>query len=565
MTDPSEFGERTSRVSRASLQQYLRDARRQSAASRGILAALARDIANPGAVLDAVVEHAAGLCGARAAQLFLLEDNAFHLSRVSGETPEEYRNHLLEHPIARNRLSAVGRAAEDMATHQIADVLSDADYGLLTLQSLAGFRTMLATPMIVQGEVVGVLSMWRTEVAPFDIRERELLEDFAAEGAIALQHARLFRELEAKTKELEVASRHKSEFLASMSHELRTPLNAVIGFSEVLLDRMFGDINSRQEEYLHDIRNSGKHLLQLLNEILDLSKVEAGQMVFEPTTFDVRAALDHALTMVRDRAAQHGLTVTAQIADGIETIETDELKFKQVLLNLITNAVKFTPDGGSIAIHAERDGSELAVEVTDTGIGVSPEDQERIFESFQQGRRGTAKEEGTGLGLTLSRRFVELMGGRMWLRSTPGHGSTFGFAIPGLSHHGSAAAHEASGGELPAVVLVDDDRASLDLVSAYADGWPIRVVRAADGVQGLEVIRRERPAAVLLDIELPRRDGWSVLADLKADPATSEIPVVIASVVDERARALALGADSYLVKPIGREQLFDALRHIGAM
>jgi len=558
-------GERTSRVSRASLQQYLRDARHQSAASRGILAALARDIANPGAVLDALVEHAARLCGARAAQLFLLQDNAFHLSRVSGETPDEYRNYLLDHPIARNRLSAVGRAAEDMATHQITDVLSDADYGLHTLQSLAGFRTMLATPMIVADEVVGVLSMWRTEVAPFDIRERDLVEDFAAEGAIALQHAKLFRELEAKTKELEIASRHKSEFLASMSHELRTPLNAVIGFSEVLLDRMFGDINERQEAYLHDIRNSGKHLLQLLNEILDLSKVEAGQMVLEPTIFDVRAALDHALTMVRDRAAQHALTVIAQIGEDVGTVETDELKFKQVLLNLVTNAVKFTPDGGSISIRADREESALSITVTDTGIGVPPEDQERIFESFQQGRRGTAKEEGTGLGLTLSRRFVDLMGGRMWLQSTPGQGSTFGFSIPGLSHRASSAAHGMSGGEFPAVVVVDDDRASLDLLSAYADGWPIRVVRAHDGVEGLEIIRREQPAAVVLDIELPRRDGWNVLADLKADPVTADIPVVIASVLDERARAMALGAHSYLLKPIGRDQLFDALRHVGVI
>lgn len=428
-----EPAERTSRVTRATLQQYLRDARHQSAASREILNALARDIANPGAVLDTIVEQAARLCGARAAQLFLLDGEVFRLSRVSGETPEKYRRHLLEHPIARNRSSAVGRAAEDMATHQIADVLNDADYGLRTLQSLAGFRTMLATPMILQDGVVGVLSMWRTEVAPFETRERELLEEFAAEGAIALQHARLFRELDAKTRELEVASRHKSEFLASMSHELRTPLNAVIGFSEVLLDRLFGDINERQEGYLHDIRDSGRHLLRLLNEILDLSKVEAGQMSFEPTTFEVRGALEYTLTVVRDRAEQKGLSLTAEISGDVESITTDEMKFKQVLLNLAVNAVKFTPGGGSVAISADRRGSELTVTVTDTGIGVAPEDRERIFEAFQQGHRGTAKEEGTGLGLTLSRRFVEMMGGRMWLDSIPGEGSTFGFAVPGLA------------------------------------------------------------------------------------------------------------------------------------
>ena len=425
--------ERTARVSRASMRdhQELRDARHQSAASREILAALARDVANPGAVLDAIVEHSARLCGARAAQVFLLEGGVFRVVRVSENTPEDYHRYLQEHPIARDRSSAVGRSALDMATHQIADVVEDADYGLQTLQRLAGFRTMLATPMLLQGEVVGVLSMWRTEVAPFDVREREQLEEFAAQAAIAVQHMRLFRELETKTNELEIASRHKSEFLASMSHELRTPLNSVIGFSEVLLDRMFGDINERQEAYLHDIRNAGRHLLQLVNEILDLSKVEAGQMVLEPGTVDVRAALEYALTLVRERAAAQALTVTVTVADDVDVVETDEIKLRQVIVNLISNAVKFTPDGGSVRVEARRIGSELTVEVSDTGIGVPVEDQERIFESFQQGGRGPAKQEGTGLGLTLSRRFVTLMGGRMWLVSTPGEGSTFGFAIPG--------------------------------------------------------------------------------------------------------------------------------------
>ena len=564
MTEPTEPTERTSRVSRASLQQYLRDARHQTAASREILAALARDVTNPGAVLDTVVEHAAQICGARAAQLFILKGDVFCLESWAGETPEEYRKYLQEHPIARNRQSAVGRSAEEMATHQIADVNKDPDYGLRTLQRLAGFQTLLATPMVLQGEVVGVLSMWRTEVAPFDARQQELLEEFAAQGAIALRHARLFRELDTKTKELEIASRHKSEFLASMSHELRTPLNAVIGFSEVLLDRMVGDINERQEEYLNDIRNSGKHLLELVNEILDLSRVEAGQMVIEPTTFEVRSALDDTLTMVRERAAQHALTLTAHVADDVGMIETDELKFKRVVLNLVSNAVKFTPDGGSVCVRANREGAELTVTVTDTGIGVPLEDQQRIFESFQQGRRGASKEEGTGLGLTLSRRIVALMGGRMWLESTPGEGSTFGFSIPGLADRTDGVAPPPNG-ELPVVVLVDDDRASLDLLSAYLDGSSVRVLLARDGVEGLAVIRRALPAAVVLDIRLPRCDGWQVLTQLKADPATAAIPVVIASAVDDRPRGLALGADGYLLKPVGRHDLLEALRQVGAV
>jgi len=744
MADPSEHSSRTTRVTRDSSRQHqeLKDARHQSAASRKILAALGRAVANPGDVLDTVLEEAARLCGAQVAQLYLLEGDVFRLSQVSGEIPEEYRKYLQDHPVLRNRLSAVGRAAEEMRTHQIRDVLNDAEYGRTDLQQLAGFRTMLATPMILQDELVGVLSMWRTDVKPFDARERELLEEFAVQGAIALRHrdlmlaldsrgkeleskvaqlealrdvgdavgssldldevldrivsnavrltatdggsimvydesgdsfhvraafgsspdllerlraitidrestlvgrtalehqplevpdlahadldphldilfrdgwrsvlavpmlrgekilgvlvirrrstgtfppdvtellqtfasqsalaivnARLFRELQTKTRELEIAGRHKSEFLASMSHELRTPLNAVIGFSEVLLDRMFGEINERQDEYLHDIRNSGRHLLELLNEILDLSKVEAGQMVLEPSTFIVGSAVDYTLTMVRERATQHAITVTVDVADDIGTIEADELRFKQVVLNLMSNAVKFTPDGGSVSVRAYREGTDLMVTVTDTGIGVPPEDQERIFESFQQGRRGAPKEEGTGLGLTLSRRFVGLWGGRMWLESTPGVGSTFGFSVPGLPEQEDDVASPEHD-KLPVVVLVDDDRASLDLLSAYLDGSGTRVLRARDGIEALEQVRKVLPVAVVLDIKLPRLDGWQVLAELKTDPATAAIPVVIASVVDDRSRGLALGADEYLLKPVRRDHLVDALRSVGAL
>jgi signal transduction histidine kinase/CheY-like chemotaxis protein len=727
-----ERSERTTRVSRASseLNRQLRDAREQAAASREILAALGRAGADPGDILDTILEHATRLCRAQAATLYIPNGDAFLLSRDSGKIPDEFRRQVLDQPLARNRSSTVGRAAEEMRTIQIADALNDAEYGRSDLQSLAGFRTLLSTPMILQNEVVGVLSMWRTNVAPFNTRECELLEEFAVQGAIvmrqdalrralatkveqlevlgevgdavgstldldevldqivsnavrltdtdggsimeydessdsfhvraasgssqallnelraitidrkttlvgraatghqtvevpdlsaverdphldalfrdgwrsvlavpilrgdrilgalvirrrttgsfgphvelletfagqsalAIVNARLFGELQTKTKELEVASHHKSEFLASMSHELRTPLNAVIGFSEVLLDRMFGDLNERQDEYLRDIWNSGKHLLELLNEILDLSKVEAGQMVLEPSAFSVATAVEYCHAMVRERATSHAITVTVDVAEDIGTIEADERKFKQVVLNLLSNAVKFTPDGGSVAIRAYREATDLLLTVTDTGIGVPAEDQERIFESFQQGRRGAPKEEGTGLGLTLSRRFVWLWGGRMWLESTPGTGSTFGFSIPGVLQ-----SDDATSQDLPVILLVDDDRASLDLISAYLDGSPTRVLRARDGVDALEVARKKRPAAVVLEVGLPRLDGWQVVADLKSDSETAAIPVVIATDVDDRARGLALGADAYLRKPIGREELMEALKKVGAL
>jgi signal transduction histidine kinase len=723
----------------------LRDARERSAASREILEALGRDVANPGAVLDTVVEKAAQLCGARAAQLFRRDGDVFRLSRATRDTPDDYRMHLMQQPIAMDRSSTVGRAAEDKCTVQIPDVLADLDYGRSDLQTATGFRTLLSTPMLLEDRVVGVLSMWRTDVAPFDDRERALLEDFAVQGAIVMQqvnlvralesrraelgnkvaqlealqevddavgssldvnevlerivrnavrltnlgfgditlstdggsileydvtsdsfhvhafgssadllqqlraitirreestlagrtahahepfeipnladvdrdrylevlfrngwrsvlavpmlrgetmlgvlvirrrgtgnfprdvtevlqtfagqsalaivNARLFRALETKSRELEIASNHKSEFLANMSHELRTPLNAVIGFSKVLLERSHGELNERQDQYLHDIWNSGRHLLELLNDILDLSRIESGQMDVEPRRFSVSGALEYTLATVRERAAAHSIVVTVEIADDIGMIDADELRFKQVVVNLLSNAVKFTPDGGSVTLCAYRAGTELNVTVTDTGIGVAPEHRGRIFESFQQGRRGASKGEGTGLGLTLSRKFVGLMGGRMWLESAVGEGSTFGFAIPVLPQGGDGIV-PAAVGELPVLILVDDDRASLDLISAYLDGSRVQVLCATDGVQALDLIRRVLPTAVVLDIKLPRRDGWDVLAELKAAPETAAIPVVIATVLDERARALAAGAAVFLRKPVGRDELVDAL------
>jgi signal transduction histidine kinase/ActR/RegA family two-component response regulator len=458
----------------------------------------------------------------------------------------------------------VARTAQTRQHLEIPNIAMTERDAYLDIVFRDGWRSLLAVPMLGADKPVGVLVIRRRGTGHFPSDVIELLQTFASQSALAIANARLYRELETKSRELEIASRHKSEFLASMSHELRTPLNAVIGFSRVLLERTFGDINERQDEYLRDILNAGRHLLDLLNEILDLSKVEAGQMVLEPSTFSVGSALDYAVAMVRERATLHSIAVTVQVAEDIAMVDADERRFKQVVLNLISNAVKFTPDGGNVSVHACRDGSDLTVTVTDTGIGVAPEDRERIFESFQQGRRGVSKEEGTGLGLTLSRRIVELFGGRMWLDSEVGAGSTFGFAIPVLPRKGDDLASAATG-EIAVVVLVDDDRASLDLISAYLDGWPIQIVRATDGVTALDLIRQVLPAAVVLDIKLPRLDGWHVLAEVRAAPETAAIPVVIASVVDDRPRGLTAGADAYLRKPVHREDLIEALRTVGAL
>jgi signal transduction histidine kinase/CheY-like chemotaxis protein len=515
-------------------------------------------------VLDGIVSNAVRLTGTDGGSIMEYDESSgsFYVRAAFGSSPD-LLNQLRAITIHRES-TLVGRTALEHQPLEVPDLAEAKLDPHLDILFRDGWLSVLAVPMLRGDKMVGVLVIRRRSTGTFPPDMTELLQTFATQSALAIVNARLFRELETKTKELEIASRHKSEFLASMSHELRTPLNAVIGFSEVLLDRMFGEINERQEEYLRDIWNSGRHLLELINDILDLSKVEAGQEVLEPSTFGVGGALEWAAALQRGRAAAHGITVTTEVADDVGTIEADERKFRQVVINLVANAVKFTPDGGSVSIRARREGAELNVTVTDTGIGVAPEDQERIFESFQQGRRGAPKEEGTGLGLTLSRRIVTLMGGRMWLESTQGVGSTFGFLIPVLPEpRDQVASPECD--ELPAVVLVDDDRASLDLIAAYLDGSPIRVLRARDGVEALELMRTAQPAAVVLDIKLPRLDGLEVLAQLKADAATSAIPVVIASVVDDPSHAMALGADVYLRKPVGRDELLDALRTVGAL
>ncbi len=254
------------------------------------------------------------------------------------------------------------------------------------------------------------------------------LEQKVEERTRELQQA--LAELSRKGRQLEVASKHKSEFLANMSHELRTPLNAIIGFSQVLRKRMFGDINAKQEEYLDDILSSGHHLLSLINDVLDLSKVEAGQVELEVATFSLREALERGVVMVREPAMKRGVQLSLELAPDVDLVDGDERRLRQVVFNLLSNAVKFTPEGGSIVVASCRVNGEVLVSVSDTGPGIAREDQERIFEEFQQTDVGVEQREGTGLGLALSKRLVELHGGRIWVESEPGRGSRFVFTLP---------------------------------------------------------------------------------------------------------------------------------------
>ncbi|HEV2039256.1 MAG TPA: GAF domain-containing protein, partial [Casimicrobiaceae bacterium] len=381
-------------------------------------------------VLDAIAERAVRLCDAAAASMYLTDGDILrHLASKGPSADAISRVDSL--PISRDSIS--GRALLERRTIEVDDMLAaGADYPLsVEIAQRSGHRTVVVVPLFREGNPFGTILLRRQEVRPFNERELALLQTFGDQAAIALENVRLFNEIEDKSRQLEVANKHKSEFLANMSHELRTPLNAIIGFSEVLLEKMFGEINAKQQDYLSDIHSSGRHLLALINDILDLSKIEAGRMELEPSDFDVPTALQNAMTLVRERAQRHGIALSLQIDPAVRELRADERKFKQILVNLLSNAVKFTPDGGRVALGARPVESGLEVSVSDTGIGIAPEDQEKVFEEFRQvGGDYKTKQEGTGLGLALARRFVELHGGVIGVQSELGKGATFTFIIP---------------------------------------------------------------------------------------------------------------------------------------
>ncbi len=405
----------------AALERDLAEAIERQSATGQVLEVLGRSAFDLEPVFETVVAQAVRLCRADAGQIYVRDGDVYRLAVALGAS-QAYRDYLVTAPIAAGTGTLVGRVGQERRVVQIRDAQADPEYTMHRALELGGFRSMLGVPMLDGERVLGVIVLWREAVRPFGERTIELVTTFAAQGAIAIQNVQTARELE-------VASGHKSEFLASMSHELRTPLNAVIGFSDVLLEGLFGSLNERQEEYVRDIRESGRHLLELINEILDLSKVEAGRMELEPSEFSLPGLIEQCLAQVRERAVAQRLAVSSEIGSEVGAVRADETKLKQVVLNLLSNAVKFTPEGGSVDVRAWLEGDQVVVTVGDTGIGIAVEDQGRIFEAFQRGDR-RASVEGTGLGLTVSRRFVELHGGRIWVESALGAGSTFGFAIP---------------------------------------------------------------------------------------------------------------------------------------
>src|SRR5271157_688477 len=501
----------------------------------------------------------------------------------------------------------LGRAAVERAPVHVEDVQQDPTLDRDGM--LKGIHAVLAVPLLREDEVVGGLVIRRRTVGGFAPTIPTLLQTFAGQAVLAIENARLFQELgrrgeearrartaaEAALAELRLAqqelerardeameaSRTKSSFLANMSHELRTPLNAIIGLTELLCDNAARFGTEKALEPLRRVLRAGRHLLGLINDILDLSKIEAGKMDLTLETVAIQPVVEEVLGTARPLAEQNKNALTLECAPAIGSVYADNMRLRQVLLNLLSNACKFTKAGTvKLSVTRAEEAGQPWVEfaVSETGIGMTEEQLGRLFQEFAQADASTTRQfGGTGLGLAISRRLCRLMGGDVTVTSEPGKGSIFTMRLPAqaaaltppveISAETSAAetGPAASRGSHGTVLVIDDDTTARELIATYLAGEGFAVETAANGIEGLKKARALRPVAITLDIMMPDIDGWTVLAALKGEPELADIPVVIVTIVDEQRRGIALGAAGYLTKPIDRERLVEILsRHRSA-
>jgi signal transduction histidine kinase/CheY-like chemotaxis protein/HAMP domain-containing protein len=524
----------------------------------------------PRQVAERIVESVADLVPATSWGLLLpVPDGGLEVVAAGGEAAEGRKGRHLA-----VGTGITGRVFQTGTPELIEDVRADPDFVAL----LSDVRSELTVPLRHADRTIGVLNFESPEVGAFNYTHLSLVLITAAHAALALVRAQLTERLRAQNTALEDASRQKSEFLANMSHELRTPLNAINGFSELLLVSSDEELTAEtRRHYAQTIHDSGSHLLQLINDILDLSKVEAGKMDLRPEPLDVAAIIHRVIGTVQPLAEKKGILIAADAPASVPLV-ADEGKLKQILYNLVSNAIKFTPEGGAVVVTAAERTDAVQLTISDTGIGIAAEHHERIFEEFHQVDTGAARRyEGTGLGLSLTRRLVELHGGEIWVESAPSQGSQFHVRLPTTprpaSTPGDAGERPTNGvvaptamldefASGPLVLVVEDDVRSSSLLAAHLRRAGYRVRFAETGEQALHLARTLRPAAITLDILLPDLDGWEVLRALKSDPETREIPATIVSVVDDQALGYALGAVDYLVKPIEGEALIKTLRRL---
>ena len=367
-------------------------------------------------------------------------------------------------------------------------------------------------------------------------------------------------------RRLEEMNRLKSEFLANMSHELRTPLNAILGFTDLMIDGQCGELTEQQSTYLQTVYTSGQHLLNLINSILDLSKIEAGKMEVFPEEFYVQDVVEFALSLVESQAAKKQINLHKAIAAEVKTVVADQTKVQQILQNLLTNAVKFTPENGRIGIVVTQDNNGVLFAVSDTGVGISKEDQQKIFSAFTQvDATYTRTFEGTGLGLSLVDHYVRMHRGKVWVESEMGKGSTFYVRLPRATSSGLAPNADAKAKAPPVetILVIEDDPMARSIMKQYLEPTGCKVHFATNKEEARKAIKTVKPSLITLDITLGKESGWDLLSEVKSDPKTANIPVMVISAVDERGIGCAFGAEDYLVKPVDRQQLLARLQAMG--
>jgi signal transduction histidine kinase/CheY-like chemotaxis protein len=512
-------------------------------------------------VLSTIVAKAVELSGTEAGSIYVVDPTTQGLQlRASHGMSEELIAELNRQGVDLSE-KTIADAAAQRAPVQTPDLRDAAPSPVLNILLRAGYRAALIVPLLGPEGLIGMLVVRRKAPGEFPQHSADLLQTFAAQSVLAIQNANLFTEVEEKSRQLEMASQHKSQFVASMSHELRTPLNAIIGLTEMMVSNATRFGTEKAAEPLRRVHRAGTHLLGLINQVLDLSKIEAGKLELSPEMVNLAPLLEDVIGTARQLAEQNKNHLLLEAQENLGQLTVDPMRLRQILLNLLSNACKFTKQGEvKLGVKRVVDGRNwIEIAVADTGIGMTAEQQAKLFEEFTQADSSTARQYGgTGLGLAITRRLARMMGGDVTVASEPGKGSVFTVRLPGSADSQARSSTGSDGRRLPTadrVLVIDDDATARELIADHLKAEGFSVVTAAGGVEGLKLAKELRPTAITLDVMMPDLDGWSVLGALRQDPELADIPVIMITIVDEHRRGIALGAAGYLTKPIDRERL----------
>ncbi|MEW6031180.1 MAG: GAF domain-containing protein [Chloroflexota bacterium] len=497
------------------------------------------------------------------AAIFIVEETGFNavLQEATGEAGAQMK--AQKHGLTVGSKSVIGEVTQSGKALIVNDTAASPVHKMNPL--LPDTRAEAGIPLRIGNRIIGALDIQSKDTNAFKEDDIAVLQTLADQIAIAIDNARSYELSLQAVKEMREIDRIKSQFLANMSHELRTPLNSIIGFSRVILKGIDGPITDLQQQDLLAIHNSGQHLLGLINDILDLSRIEAGKMELSFDEVNMRDLINSVMSTITGLVKDKPIKLERSVPDDLPTVRADTMRVRQVLINLLSNAAKFT-DEGTVTVKAEvQQGPaghpELLVSVIDTGSGIAPEDQGKLFQPFSQvDASSTRKTGGSGLGLSISHQLIQMHGGRIGVQSAPGQGSTFYFTLPLYRGRDDASTLQAS----RVILAIDDDPQVIGLYERYLQPQGYQVIALSDPAKARERAAQLRPFAITLDIMMPGYDGWQVLQDLKSDSETRDIPVVICSIVEEREKGFSLGAADYLIKPILEDDLLNALDRLNA-